>query len=113
MNISVPLVIVLLRSKYALMGPSSPTGRLKVRMCQESIALSFTSHPKVSTLLAVQVNSTVVFEQTALPDNTSIGLVRLRATLGVPACKQRQLVAMSLYYIARIYNITLRTSKGS
>ena len=56
-----------------------------VGMCQESSGVLFIRHPKVSTLLALHVNSTVIFEQTALPEMTSTGLVRLRDRLGVPA----------------------------
>jgi hypothetical protein len=59
-----------------------------IGICQDSIDTSFICHPKVSTLLALQVNSTVAFEQIALPEVTSTGLVRLREMLGVdPAYK--------------------------
>ena len=67
----------------------SCTLELVVGMYQDSIDISLISHPKVSTLLALQVNSTVVFEQTALPEMTSTGLVRLRdIILGVPAVQK-------------------------
>jgi nitrous oxidase accessory protein NosD len=56
-----------------------------VGMYQDSINILLIRHPKVSTLLALQVTSTVVFEQTALPEVTSTGLVRLSDRLGVPA----------------------------
>ena len=75
-----------LKLRYSLKRPCSTTNALVcLGMNQASIVTLLIFHPRVSTCLAVQVNSTVVFAQTALPESTSTALVRVRDRLGVSA----------------------------